>query len=179
MRFARRIAILALATASLSAPSGLRGQEQRLTEEAALQSPEGLLTSLYAAVSAEPNRQQDWNRVRALFLENAVFVMRSSPMETRVFSVDGFIDDFRRFMALPGPQQAGFQERIVRMRPWIYRDMAHVLVLYEAHVPGSPRLPQQGVDSFLLVKRSGRWWVAAITNEVVGPQLPVPAELRP
>ena len=81
-------------------------------------------------------------------------------------------------MGLPGPSRLGFQERIVRIRPWVYRDMAHVLVLYEAHIPGAGRPPQQGVDSHLLVWRGGRWWIAALTNDIVDAEHPVPTELQ-
>jgi len=56
--------------------------------------------------------------------------------------------------------------------------MANVLVLYQAQIIGIGRPPQQGVDSWLLVRRDGRWFVAAVTNEVVTPDRPVPPELR-
>ncbi len=38
--------------------------------------------------------------------------------------------------------------------------------------------PQRGVDSWLLVRRDGRWLIAAATNEIVTAALQVPAELR-
>ncbi len=38
--------------------------------------------------------------------------------------------------------------------------------------------PQQGADSWLLVRRDGRWIIAAATNEIVKPARPVPPELR-
>ncbi|MHC4349759.1 MAG: hypothetical protein ACYS15_14665, partial [Planctomycetota bacterium] len=95
--------------------------------------------------------------------------------------------------------RTGFTERIIRTKPMVFGDMAHVLVLYEASIPGSPRPPSlrrqlrlqdaavrdnaavrvmQGVDSFSLIKKHGRWWIAAITNEIPGPDRPIPAQLR-
>jgi hypothetical protein len=75
--------------------------------------------------------------------------------------------------------RSGFTETIVRLRPMVLGNVAHVLVLYEAQVTGSARPPQQGVDSFHLVRRDERWWIASIVNEVLSPERPLPAELRP
>ena len=59
----------------------------------------------------------------------------------------------------------------------LFGDMAHVLVLYEARIPGSGRPPQLGVDSFQLIRKQGRWWIAGVINELPTPERPVPAEL--
>ena len=63
------------------------------------------------------------------------------------------------------------------MKPMVFGNIAHVLVLYEAHIPGSQRPPQRGVDSWELLKRGGRWWIVAVTNEVPAPDRPIPAAL--
>jgi hypothetical protein len=55
--------------------------------------------------------------------------------------------------------------------------MAHALVLYSACIPGAERPPQLGIDSFLLRKQGDRWWIAALTNDVVDEEHPVPPEL--
>jgi hypothetical protein len=57
-------------------------------------------------------------------------------------------------------------------------DMANVLVLYEASIPGSASPPQKGVDSFSLIRKHGRWWIVSITNEIPTPSRPIPAALR-
>jgi hypothetical protein len=59
-----------------------------------------------------------------------------------------------------------------------FGDMAHVLVLYEASIPGSERPPRQGVDSFQLIKTADRWWIVSITNEIPTIDSPIPAALR-
>ena len=58
-----------------------------------------------------------------------------------------------------------------------YWDMAHVLVLYEARITGDGRPPQQGIDSWSLVRRNDRWFIAAVTNELVTSRQTLPTEL--
>lgn len=146
----------------------------------------GLVAGLYEMVSSEGGQLPDWDKVRDCFLKEAVFVLRTSRTETATFSLEGFIKDFVDFYERPYktaegavlPREKGFREKVIRMKVWEYGDMAHVLVLYEARILGISRPPQQGVDSWLLARRDGRWFVAAVTNETVAPDRPVPPELR-
>jgi len=134
-------------------------------------------------VSADPGKIPDWDRVRNLFLKEAVIVLRTSRAETTVFSLEGFIKDFVDFFDRPLTAKqvkasvSGFTERVVRVHVWQHWDIAHVLVLYEASVPGAPMPPTVGVDSWSLVRRNGRWWVAACTNDLVTREHPIPPEL--
>lgn len=136
--------------------------------------PDSLVAALYQAVTFRGSNQPDWDVVRSYFIPEATVVLRTARTETHVFSVDGFVQDFQDFIDGAQIGTVGFTERVVRMRTWTYRDMAHVLVLYEASIPGSGRPPQQGVDSFLLTRREGVWRIAAVTNEVVRPEDEVP-----
>ncbi len=144
------------------------------------------VAGLYSLVSSAGGKLPDWDKVRACFLKEAVIVLRTSRTTLTAFSVDGFIKDFvdfyektyKRGEATVVPRESGFTEKVVRMKVWEYGDMAHVLVLYEAQITGLAMPPQQGVDSWLLVRRDGSWLIAAATNEVVTPARPVPPELR-
>ena len=144
------------------------------------------VAGIYGLVSSAGGKLPDWDKVRACFLKEAVVVLRTSRTALTAFSVDGFIKDFVDFYEKPYkrgeatvvPRESGFTEKVVRMKVWEYGDMAHVLVLYEAQITGFAMPPQQGVDSWLLVRRDGRWAIAAATNEVVTPARPVPPELR-
>jgi hypothetical protein len=145
-----------------------------------------VVAGLYGLVSSPGGRLPDWDQVRALFLKEAVIVLRTSRTAMTTFSLDGFIQDFvdfyekpfRRGEAAAVPKENGFTEKVVRMKVWEYGDTAHVLVLYEARITGFTMPPQQGIDSWLLVRRGGRWLIAAVTNEIVTPDRPIPPELR-
>jgi hypothetical protein len=145
-----------------------------------------LVAGIYSLVSSAGGNLPDWDNVRACFLPEAVMVLRTSRTALTAFTLDGFIKDFVDFYEKPFkrgeatvvPKENGFTEKVVRMKAWEYGDMAHVLVLYEAQITGFGMPPQQGVDSWLLVRRDGRWLIAAATNEIVTPGRPVPPELR-
>jgi len=144
------------------------------------------VTGLYSLVSSAGGKLPDWDKVRACFLDEAMIVLRTSRTAMTAFNLDGFIKDFVDFYEKPFkrgeatvvPKEAGFTEKVVRMKVWEYGDMAHVLVLYEAQITGFMATPQQGVDSWILVRRDGQWRIAGATNEIVTAARPVPPELR-
>lgn len=140
--------------------------------------PEQVVESIYQLVSSEAGKIPDWNVVRSHFLENSVVVLRVTRDSTAIFSLQGFIDDFVRFYGTPAVQKNGFSEKIIRMKPMVMGNIAHVLVLYEAHIPGTPRPPQQGVDSWELVKQGKKWFIVSVTNEIPTKDRPLPRELQ-
>jgi hypothetical protein len=148
------------------------------TEEGRFGTAQAVVHELYRLVTFDAGTTPDWDRVRALFIDQAVIVLRTSRTETSVFSVDGFVEDFVTFINRSNVEETGFGERIIRTKPFVFGDIAHVLVLYEAHIPGSVRGPQQGVDSFHLIRKDGRWWIASVVNEIPAADRPMPAELR-
>lgn len=91
--------------------------------------------------------------MRALFIEEAVVVLRTGREELSVFSLDGFVADFVEFIERAHVEETGFTERILDLRERSYGDIAQVLVHFDSHVPGSGRDPQPGVDNFELVRR--------------------------
>lgn len=140
--------------------------------------PEEVVRGLYRMVTFETGGSPDWQQVRSLFLDRAVVVLRTSRQATSIFSVDGFVQDFVDFIERAEAKKTGFTERVVRMDPMVFGDIADVLVLYEAHIPGSARAPQQGVDSFHLIRKDARWWIVSIVNEIPAPDRPLPRRLQ-
>jgi hypothetical protein len=154
------------------------GPSAAMAEEGQFASPGAVVDEIYELVTFDTGELPDWEKVRALFIPEAVIVLRTTRTETTVFSVDGFVADFVSFIDRAKAVETGFAERIVRTKPMVFGDIAHILVLYEAQIPGSERGPQQGVDSFQLIRKDGRWWIASVVNEIPTPDRPVPAELR-
>ncbi len=161
-------------------------QAQEPSPPASPQPAGDIIAGLYGLVSSSAGQLPDWDKVRSRFLAEAVIVLRTSRTALTAFTVEGFIKDFVDFYERPFrrgertvvPKESGFTEKVVRTKVWEFGDMAHVLVLYESQIAGLAGPPQQGVDSWLLVRRDGRWLIAAATNEIVTASRPVPAELR-
>jgi hypothetical protein len=172
----RPSAHLALWLAAALAPMGAGAQEHAV--QAADTSAEGVVHRLYDLVTFPAGTTPDWDQARALFLPQAVVVLRTSRTETAAFTVEGWIQDFVTFIEGRNVASTGFVEHIVRTHATVFGHMAQVWVLYEAEIPGGGRPPQQGVDSFGLVRQGGRWLIASILNELPTPQRPLPELLR-
>ena len=177
-RWRIRPSVLAQALILTAVAGAYQLRAQTAAEQGAHDTAEGVVTDIYDLVSFAAGARPDWDQVRALFIPEAVVVLRTSRDATTVFSLEGFIDDFVKFVEQSPAGEMGFRERILSMEPLVFGDMAHVLVLYEAHITGSPRAPTQGVDSFSLIKQDGRWKIVSITNELPAADRPVPAVLR-
>jgi hypothetical protein len=157
----------------------LSANAQTATAEKTYQTAEGVVRELYNLVTTpKGGALPDWDKVRSLFLKDAVIVLRTTREATTVFSLQGFIDDFVFFNERARVKERGFTERIIRLKPMVFHDMANVLVLYEASMTDSTRPPQQGVDSFHLIRKDGRWWIASILNDLPTPEIPIPQELQ-
>lgn len=139
---------------------------------------EGVIRELYDLVTFPAGTTPDWDHLRALFLPEAVVVLRSSREATSVFTLEGFVQDWLRFIEGSNVEETGFTERIIRVHLTDMGDIAHAWVLYEAEIPGWGRPPQPGVDSFQLVRRESGWKIASIINEVPTPERAIPEVLR-
>jgi ubiquinone/menaquinone biosynthesis C-methylase UbiE len=176
--------LAALAAISFLLPGTCAAQMQNQATGTTMQYPTDVISGLYPLVSSAGGSLPDWDKVRDCFMKEAVVVLRTSRTTTTAFTREGFIKDFIDFYERPFrtsggsvlPKEKGFREKVIRMKAWEYGDMAHVLVQYEAQITGIEP-PQQGIDSWLLMRKDGRWSIAAITNEVVTPGRLVPAEL--
>jgi len=141
--------------------------------------PESLITEIYKTVTFTVDGPlPDWEKVRSMFIGDAVIVMRVTLDSMAVFSVKGFIDDFVNFVEKSPAKTVGFTERILNMNPMVFGDIAHILVLYEASITGMKRPPTVGVDSWHLLKRDGRWWITSVANDITTKERPAPNELK-
>ncbi len=165
-----RFAFALLGPALLLSPTRLPAQDA-----AAYTSPASAVRTVYARVSADAGSVPDWDSVRELFLPEAVIVLRASRESLRVLSLDGFIEDFAAFYEDPGVRERGFEEEVLELSSVSYGDIAQVWVLYEARIPDGRG--NRGLDHFSLVRRAGAWRIAAVTNEVVLPDRPIPPGL--
>jgi len=141
-------------------------------------SAEDVVRSLYEMVTFDAGKHVDWAQVKALFIPEAVIVLRASRTSMNVLNRDTFVDDFVRFIREAKLEEQAFEEAIVAMKTVETGDVARATVHYAARIPSASRPAQHGIDVFLLMKTEGRWRIVSIVNEIVRPGVDVPEEIR-
>ena len=138
------------------------------------ETPVALIEDIYRAVSAKNSGSVDWGRVRSMFIDEAVVILRTGPNESKQFTVDGFIQDFKDFYEYPEVKDNGFEEKILNMKSMVYKDIAFIATIYSAAIMGKEAPPHRGVDLWLLNKKEGLWKITSVINEVIpaGQELP-------
>lgn len=139
---------------------------QDTRQDSHLKDPESLVRHLYDQVTFPAGETPDWDHVRTLFIKESTVVMRAGRDRTNVLSLDGWVLDFVNFINDAEIKKTGFEEKIVKMDSMVFGDIAHVLVLYTSFIPGVSKAPREGVDSFHLIRKEGRWWIVSILNEI-------------
>lgn len=178
-----RSGLLAWLVAAIAAPTLLAAEGGSTAAEKV--TAEATARAIYDAVSAPAGSVPNWDRVRSFFVPEAVVVLRTGRTSTSVFTLDGFIKDFVDFYETPRkygdaplvPRANGFTEKVLATRAQEFGEIAQVAVLYEAQIVGLSRPPTRGVDLWLLTRQGGRWRIAAVVNEVVSADRPLPPDL--
>lgn len=136
--------------------------------------PEEMIRDIYVAVSAKNSESVDWIKVRSMFIDEAVVILRTSKDKSTQFTPDGFIQDFKDFYQVPEVKANGFGEKILSLKAMVYNDIAFIATVYSAAVTVSSRPPSRGVDLWLLAKKDGLWKITSVINEVIpaGQELP-------
>ena len=151
---------------------------QQATDVEKFTTPESIITELYQLVTFPPDTTPDWEKVKSLFIDEAVIVLRTSFTKMDVMNKQGFVGLFIRDIEKYRMDKTGFQEKIIRKKMTVIGEVAHCFVLYEASVPNSPNPPQRGLDSFQLMKRERRWRIVSVINEIPRPGVSIPGELQ-
>lgn len=140
--------------------------------------PEDLVRELYQKVSFEAGSTPNWDEVKSMFIDQAVITLRTSRTAMSIFSLEGFVGDFVAFIERAKADEIGFQEKVLALQKTIFGETANFQVLYSAQLMQGNRPPTKGIDNFLLIKQADGWKIAAITNEIVTPDRPIPEGLQ-
>lgn len=132
-----------------------------------LHTPERVVNEFFDSISFEAGTTPDWERMKALFIEEAVIVYRLGPNTMRTFRRQGFVDYLVMDIQRANLPSSGLRKTIVKKNTRIIKDIAQVYVLHEVVIPGinDDRPVNRGVDSFHLIRQDGRWWIASLMNE--------------
>ena len=163
----------------IGVPGGAAGQAAAPAGQAApAVSAEDVVRALYRMVTFDAGKNVDWEQVKALFIPEAVIVLRASRTSMNVLNRNTFVDDFVRFIRDAKLEDQAFTETIVAVKTQETGDVARSTVHYTAHIPSRDRPAQHGIDVFLLMKTDNQWRIVSIVNEIVRPGVEVPDEIR-
>ena len=142
-----------------------------------LASIDGVVEALYASISG-PAGDRDWDRFHALFLPNAILLNAGprpdSVRAPRPVSPQGYRDRAAPFFA-GNP----FYESELARTTHRYGTVAQVWSTYEARQEPGAAPFARGINSIVLVRHSGRWWVASIVWDSERPGNPIPEAYLP
>ena len=174
--------LVATAIQSGAVASPLRTTPTRVTDAAVLpdgSSVESIVIALYQSVSHGPEYEPAWNRLRALFLPEAIIVppMRADAEAFTVLDVDAFEQRIRKYIAgrKEKGEQLGFTEREIARRENRFGDVCQVFSTYETvRAPNDPVPFARGIHSIQLVYDGRRWWIAALVWDNEREDNPIP-----
>jgi hypothetical protein len=170
-------ALSLLIAAALASPAAQQAAPPA-AQAAQAGSAEDVVRALYRMVTFEAGKHVDWEQVKALFIPEAVIVLRASRTSMSVLNRNAFVDDFVRFIREAKLEDQAFEETIVAIKTQETGEVARSTVHYAARIPSRERPAQHGIDVFLLMKTDGTWRIVSIVNEIVRPGVEVPEEIR-
>ena len=129
------------------------------------------LDGVYAVISGPPGQMRDWARMRTLFTADA----RLTAITDKGLK-GGTLDDY---ITKSGPQliKYGFIERELARRVEIYGDLAHAWSSYQG-TGDNGKIKVRGINSFQLVRQSGKWLVQSIFWQPETSAFPLPADMK-
>jgi len=111
---------LAILTLSCSLFFNYSSFSQSTEKENNLQTPENIVMDLYTLVTFESGTTPDWEKVKSLFIDEAIIILRTGRDSTTQFSVNTFVKDFINFIERADAIQTGFKEEIIRMEKIVF-----------------------------------------------------------
>lgn len=124
------------------------------------------IQELYRAFCFDAGDEADWDAIRALAAEGAVFVAPIAEGKTpRAVGIEDFLRDFQSYVASDAVRATGLHERITHTRIDAFGHVAHAYVVFEGFLPGTNETVSRGLDSIQLVLDGERWKVVSFTTQ--------------
>jgi hypothetical protein len=142
---------------------------------------EAIISALYESISHQPGELPDWARMRPLFIEGARII---PPLleggRPVVMDFEAFAQRVSDNVRQARQADRGFHEQEIASRSEAFGSIAHVWSTYESRYSAEDREPfSRGINSFQLIRHSGRWWVVTIFWDVERPDNPIPERYLP
>ena len=142
---------------------------------------EGIVTTLYALISAAKGEARDWDRFRTMFLPGARLIPTNRAIHDGRGGHPPDVMDVETFIRTGTPvlESMGFDERQIAMRVERFGCVAHVWSTYESrHAPDEAPFAR-GINSIQLYHDGARWWVVTIYWDSERADNPIPDAYLP
>ena len=136
---------------------------------------DAIITAVYDVISGPAGERRDWERMRSLFIPEAVLMPSGQNPKTkevgyRYWSLDEYIEK-----AGTSLEKDGFFEVEVARKVEQYGTIAHVFSTYESRRNQNEEKPfARGINSIQLLKGKDRWYVVSIFWMGETPDFPIP-----
>ena len=127
-----------------------------------VESMEGTIAALYAAISGAAGERRDWERFRSLFLPGARMIPTNRVMHNGRGGHPPDAMDVETFIRTTAPvlEPIGFYERQIAARVERFGCIAHVWSTYDSrHAPDDAEPFARGINSIQLYHDGARWWI--------------------
>ncbi|PRX56886.1 hypothetical protein [Flagellimonas meridianipacifica] len=136
---------------------------------------DAIIAAVYDVISGPAGEKRDWDRMRSLFIPEAVLMPSGKNAQTgdvgyRYWSLEDYINK-----AGSNLEKDGFFEVEVARRVEKYGTIAHVFSTYESRRNKNDDKPfARGINSIQLLKGKDRWYIVSIFWMGESPEYPIP-----
>ena len=141
-------------------------------------SPEAIVHALYDVISGDAGVERDWDRYRALFLEDA---RMSVAMDSSIGSgIMGMSPEELIGQTESAYAATGFHEIPLVTRVEQHGLLASVMSSFEIRLRlGDDKPLMRGLNHFQLLNDGERWWIVSNVGVIETPASPLPKDLQP
>src|ERR1700688_1569521 len=134
------------------------------------QTIDSLMHALYECVTCNPGATPQFERDRALFVENPL-IYADRPGGMRRLTLDEWMAGAEPILT------QGFYEAEIARREMRFGRIAHVTSVYETRLRKDAPLLKRGINSLQLLWEGERWWILSVVWDNERPDSPIPASL--
>ena len=137
---------------------------------------DGIVAALYGTISG-PAGDRDWDRFGSLFLPDAILLNAGPRPDTAApapVSPEGY-----RERAAPFFAENPFYETEIARTTHRYGRVAQLWSTYESRRDPGAAPFSRGINSIVLVRDGGRWWIASVVWDFERPDTPIPEAYLP
>ncbi|HEY0019525.1 MAG TPA: hypothetical protein VGC13_24700 [Longimicrobium sp.] len=155
--------------------------ESAVTVVEGVDSVEGIITRMYAAISGAAGEARDWDGLRALFIGGARMIPTNRAIHHGQGGHPPDVMDLETFIRTTAPvvERMDFFERQIAMRVERFGCVAHAWSTYDSRPSPGGEPFARGINSIQLYHDGARWWVVTVFWDSERAENPIPPQYLP